>query len=114
MVPKDLDKLIEKYLEGNCTEAERTVVKSFYASLGGAAPGQASGMSSHDDQLRADRMLTKIVARTQDVENDDHRSHSWRYAGVAAALAQQPRTVGGRIVMMKASWMAPRRRVISA
>lgn len=84
MVPQDLDRLIEKYLEGKCTDAERAIVESLYASLGGKS--SADSEVPVDDQ-RAHRMLKNIRDHAQDADtNQDHPSRFWRYAGIAASL----------------------------
>lgn len=87
MVPKDLDKLIEKYLEGRCTEAERAVVESLYVSLGDKAPDNSSNLPLEDEEERAHRILRSVQAHIQvPKENIEYPSSFWRYAGIAASL----------------------------
>ena len=85
MVPKDLDKLIEKYLEGKCTEAECAVVESLYASLGDKAPASVPDLVAKDDE-RENRMLSRLQSHIKPSNIDDQRSYFWRYAGIAASL----------------------------
>jgi ferric-dicitrate binding protein FerR (iron transport regulator) len=83
MVRKDLDKLIGRYLDGTCTEAERAIVESFYSSLGRNAPPDFSQSAQQDEQLSR-RLLNSIESRTRAA--DDTRLHIWRYSGIAATL----------------------------
>lgn len=87
MVPKDLDKLIEKYLEGKCTDEERVVVESLYASLGDKPPIDCPELPSEDIEARANRILRSVHAHMQITgESIEYSSPFWRYAGIAASL----------------------------
>ncbi|MGC1242832.1 MAG: FecR domain-containing protein [Chryseosolibacter sp.] len=91
MAPKDLDKLIEKYLDGKCTEEECAFIDSWYAALG-KHPDLAQ--SSENDQNIAsagERILRKVHSHTQPPVVDEYRetksrSLFWRYTGIAASI----------------------------
>lgn len=87
MAPKDLDKLIEKYLEGKCTPEELELVESLYASL-----GQNSSLISdrHAEEHRAaqQRMLQRVEQHARGTGELSARGGSsfWQYTGIAASL----------------------------
>lgn len=86
MVPKDLDKLIEKYLRGTCTEAERKLVDDLYSSLGRETGKPAKPAIENIDRLEA-RILQNVETRTKPgPEEQDDRSYFWRYTGIAASI----------------------------
>jgi transmembrane sensor len=87
MLPNDLDKLIEKYLQGTCTEAEQKLVNDLYSSLGGDAGKGGKPAIENIDAVEA-RILQKIDARTKAAAavEEHHRSYLWRYSGIAASL----------------------------
>ncbi len=91
MAPKDLDKLIAKYLEGKCTKEEREFVDSLYSTLG------------KDPALHfQDRFKEKISSAERTVlDNLQKHMHSgspegsrrgksraffWPYTGIAASV----------------------------
>lgn len=91
MAPKDLNRLLEKYLAGKCTEAEREMIDSWYGALGGKQELNAETL--HEDELPEieSRMLSRIETRTglslpESAPEEENRSYFWRYAGIAASL----------------------------
>lgn len=84
MDPKELDRLIEKYLEGKCTDDERRLIDSLYSSLDAAGSG-ASALPSEERMNGAEeRILRGLNAHAQ--ETQSRRRYLWRYAGIAASL----------------------------
>lgn len=92
MAPKDLDKLLEKYLAGNCTEQEIEMINSWYGALGGKRGVEADAVPSGQLRSIESRILSKIEAHTaraaspEMVPGEEDRSYFWRYAGLAASL----------------------------
>lgn len=90
MAPYDLDKLIEKYLEGKCTKEEREFIDSWYSTLGRKGPIPPPHVS--EDQLAAagDRILQHLQAHTNsgtvDEPADRQGTFFWHYTGIAACL----------------------------
>lgn len=86
MVPKDLDNLIQKYLDGTCTEAERKLVDDLYSSLGGETGKRGKPAIDNIDRLEA-RILQNIEAGIiAGPEEEDNRWYLWRYTGIAASV----------------------------
>ena len=91
MAPKDLDKLIEKYLAGNCTQEERDFIDACYSALGQemtgtGGDGAAERISSAEDRIAAQiREHTRSVS-TEPPEEIKHHSLFWHYTGIAASL----------------------------
>src|SRR5690606_11516876 len=80
MAPKELDKLIEKYLAGTCTEEERDLIDAFYANLGSRERSAPDGL----DESR-ERMFSGIHRRIIPVRGR-HRRLTY-YTGIAAAIS---------------------------
>ena len=87
MVPKDLDKLIAKYVDGTCTEAERKLIDDLYSSLGRETEN-ARGAANEDMQGVEERILRNLEQRTgvPAIGEPNQRSYFWRYASIAASL----------------------------
>ena len=89
MDPKDLDKLIEKYLEGKCTKEESAYIDSLYASLG-RDPGGKAGPSEAPMSSAESRILSALEAHRSpppaDVVRGAGRRYFRYYSGIAASL----------------------------
>jgi len=84
MTPKDIDKLIERYLEGTCTPEERDFVDAFYASLDGNASELAGDTA---ETLEAGRRLAgKINEQATAKSPGRSQRHLVWYSGIAAAI----------------------------
>lgn len=83
MAPEDLDKLIERYLEGNCTQEECDFVDAWYASLGNPPKHPVSPRKL--TALEA-RILDSIHARTGGTVPEKRRPMFAYYSGIAASL----------------------------
>ncbi|HEX8037800.1 MAG TPA: FecR domain-containing protein [Chryseosolibacter sp.] len=88
MAPKDLDKLIEKYLEGTCSKEERAFIDSLYSNLG-------SNQDLHSDPRFEERITAaekNILHRLQQgvvAAREGSRRKAilvWTYTGIAASL----------------------------
>ena len=88
MAPKDLDKLIEKYLEGKCSQDERAFIDSLY-----------SGLGNHPDLHSDDRFEERIRSAERSILNRLQEDVAaarqgsrrkgillWTYTGIAASL----------------------------
>ncbi len=84
MAPKDLDKLIEKYLEGNCTPAERDFIETWYTSLG--TERLSSPVTDDDLAETGDRILQHIGERTAGAGSHPEQHARWYYSGIAASV----------------------------
>ncbi len=84
MTPKDLDKLIEKYLEGNCTPKERKFIETWYASLG--SERQNDSADGSDLTETGNRILQHIATQTTTTNPSARHRALWYYSGIAASL----------------------------
>ncbi len=80
MAPKDLDRLIEKYLAGNCTKAERDFIDTWYASLGNREFTPRS--TDPDLASTANRILGRLEERT----GAPQRRPRLYYSAIAASV----------------------------
>ena len=81
MTPKDLDKLIEKYLEGKCTQEEMDLVDSLYASVGKNPPFLSANTGEEPTSAAGERILRQIdehVQKRQVGMNRTLRSGKWK------------------------------------
>lgn len=87
MTPKDLDKLISKYLEGKCTPDEVDFIESLYSSLGSSAELKDKDVAFKTSSAE-NRMLAKLRRHTgaSSAIPTVQRSLSWYYIGIAASL----------------------------
>lgn len=86
MVPEDLDKLIEKYLEGRCTEEERQFVEAWYAALGRKEEELSSPTFIQKAREAEARLLGNLHTLRPGKSLIPETGAFWRYAGVAASL----------------------------
>lgn len=90
MAPYDLDKLIEKYLEGKCTKEERDLIDSWYSTLGSKGPIPPPRVSEDQVAAAGGRILRHLQvhasAGTVDEPDEKQRSFFWHYTGIAATL----------------------------
>jgi len=91
MAPKDLDKLIEKYLQGKCTKEENDFVNSWYSALGKNTKDIKADVFDNKISAAGSRIFRRLQVHAQPVPqvilppNKDVFSF-WRYAGIAACL----------------------------
>ena len=92
MAPKDLDKLIEKYLDGKCTAEECAFIDSWYARLG-KNPDALYGAETGDDGVAdaGSRMLKNVQAHSRQpvkraLQREKVRPLFWKYTGIAASV----------------------------
>jgi len=87
MVPKDLDKLIEKYLDGTCTDAERKLIDDLYSSLGRGTEKSGDAANQNVQGVEA-RILQRLQEQTSARASEEPlaRLYFWRYARIAASL----------------------------
>ncbi|HEY9489062.1 MAG TPA: FecR domain-containing protein [Chryseosolibacter sp.] len=86
MSPEELDKLIEKYLEGKCTDEECDYINSWYLSLG-KDRGQPLNRISDQIASTENRMLNRLQSHAlQGSTGTKRRSLSWHYAAIAASV----------------------------
>jgi transmembrane sensor len=91
MAPRDLDKLITKYLAGKCTEEEADFINSWYSALGQSADPAALRITEDRIASTEDRILKNLRVHT-DVPADEPLLHEkepgtfWSYAGIAASI----------------------------
>lgn len=88
MAPKDLDKLIEKYLAGKCTDEENDLINSWYAALGNHPHADANAVK---ERMVASehRILKKLQTHTSVAGGplkQKPRLFLWPYIGIAASL----------------------------
>ena len=88
MAPKDLKKLLEKYLAGDCTEQECDLIEAWYFKLG---RNDASEVPENDRIVSAGaQILHKIEQHTRtaspDVARTNQRSLFSYYTAIAASL----------------------------
>jgi transmembrane sensor len=90
MAPKDLDKLIEKYLAGNCTQEERDLIDGWYSSLGGETSAQAGEPEDKKVLATENRIVTNIQrhthAPTPGLQETSRRMPFLPYISIAASL----------------------------
>lgn len=89
MGPKDLEKLLAKYLEGTCTQDEQKLVESIYSSLGAQPKGNVdSPMEAR--AASAEQRILDAVRRHAHQDTGRHpatqRTFFWRYTGIAASV----------------------------
>jgi len=92
MAPKDLDKLIEKFLQGKCTREESDFINSWYSGLG-KHPDQTSVKDFEDKLLSAETRMLRHLAKfaaplseEKEMVKEKSRSFFWVYSGIAASL----------------------------
>lgn len=92
MDPKDLDKLIQKYLDGKCTEEETRSIDAWYSALGKNA-WKAGEETLNKDKIAAveSRILNHIQKHTHAPSGNNPRlvtrtNHLWMYSAIAASL----------------------------
>jgi transmembrane sensor len=88
MTPKDLDKLIEKYLEGKCTQEEMDLVDSLYASIGKNPPILSADTANEPTSSTGQRILSQLdehVQRQTGVQVSTGVPFWWKYTGIAAS-----------------------------
>ena len=89
MTPKDLDKLIEKYLEGKCTQEEMDLVDSLYASVGKNPPFLSANTGEEPTSAAGERILRQIdehVQRSTGAQVSTRLPLWWKYTGIAASI----------------------------
>jgi transmembrane sensor len=91
MAPRDLDKLIAKYIEGKCTEEETDFINSWYSALGNSADPAAFSITEDRIASAGDRMLKNLQVHThvpagELPAQEKDRSLFWRYTGIAACI----------------------------
>ena len=84
MDPKDLDRLIQKYLEGNCSEEERRLIDSLYSSLGTNTTDTPVYPEKEQLKVAEERILRSLTDHTE--RSESQHKYFWRYASVAASL----------------------------
>lgn len=86
MAPKDLDKLIEKYLEGKCSREERALIDSLYAGLG----NNQDLPSGFQERIgSAEKSILDRLQRSMAAAREGSRwkaSLLWTCTGIAASL----------------------------
>ena len=89
MTPKDLDKLLEKYLEGNCTQEEMDLVDSIYASMGKTPSLPSANTAEAPTSSAGQRILQHLDEQVQTSTRDQMRNGVpvwWWYMGIAASI----------------------------
>lgn len=89
MTPKELDKLIEKYLEGKCTQEEIDLVDSLYASMGKNSHLLSANTAEGPISSAGHRILRRVDEHLQLSTLDHVRSGVpvwWKYTGIAASI----------------------------
>lgn len=92
MDPKDLDRLIEKYVAGKCTPEECDNINSWYATLGTGTGHSAPRLTEDEIASSRDRILKNLAAHTTAVDIEEkfveekQRSFLWHYTGIAASF----------------------------
>jgi len=94
MAPKDLDKLIEKYMDGRCTREECAYINSLYSALGKKPHSSSPELSTEEIASRADRILRNLASHTggdtgdksESLMPEERRSFFWHYTGIAASI----------------------------
>ncbi|KIO74504.1 hypothetical protein TH53_26050 [Pedobacter lusitanus] len=76
----DAKELLEKYKSGNCTDAEKAIVETWYLKFELERPGDLSDTELND---ATDRIWNKLPVHE---ENPVKRRKLWSYAGIAAAI----------------------------
>jgi ferric-dicitrate binding protein FerR (iron transport regulator) len=90
MAPRDLDKLLQKYLAGNCSEEERDLIDAWYASLGTTSADPEE--SVNEKMLPAEGRILHALREHASVSTDGPedsvpgRPMFWQYVGIAASL----------------------------
>lgn len=91
MTPKDLDKLIEKYLNGKCTAEECAFLDAWYTTLG-EDPDATETMELEQGFASAEeRVLKNLQAHSRPpvdtaLYQEAVRPLFWKYAGIAASI----------------------------
>jgi transmembrane sensor len=92
MAPRDLDKLIEKYLQGKCSQQESEFIDAWYASLGKNAGSEITSVSTDEHLALAEgRILANLQKYTSAASNRKTReirmtSSRWKFTAIAASL----------------------------
>jgi ferric-dicitrate binding protein FerR (iron transport regulator) len=91
MAPKDLDKLIQKYLEGRCTKEENDFVNSWYSALGKNTKANEADVFDNKISAAGSRIFQRLQVYAQQVPQvtlpqNKYVSYFWRYTGIAAGL----------------------------
>ena len=91
MAPKDLDKLIEKYLDGKCTAEECAFIDSWYAALGKNPDASHTTEIEEGFASAGERMLKSVQAHSQPpvdtaLYQEAVRPLFWKYTGIAASI----------------------------
>lgn len=91
MAPKDLDKLIEKYLDGKCTAEECAFIDSWYAALGRHPDAHAGEADEERFASARERMLGNLQTHSQTtlgrpLYEEAARPLFWKYTGIAATI----------------------------
>ena len=90
MAPKDLDKLIEKYLQGKCSKAECDLIDSLYAGLGKNQDHPVTDVFEKRISSAETKILNNLEAHTHSAEDEPsagrQRPFLWQYTGIAASL----------------------------
>lgn len=92
MDPKDLDKLIQKYLDGKCTEEEIHFVDAWYSALGKNTGKAGEGALTKDKISAAEiRILNSLQKHAHAPSGDNpgavtRTNHLWMFSAIAASL----------------------------